>query len=474
MQTLPSELQIGAAQEQGNRKEQQDYFAVIDLVDQKMPDHQSAPGWLVILADGMGGHAKSGNASIIAINTFAKYYQEAIAKSISIPNAISQALTAANQAVFEANQKMNADMGTTLVACVIYGKKLYWISVGDSSLYLYTKGKLTKINQSHSYGAEIQEKLNAGLLTPEQAQLDPKKRRLLTSYLGLEKIPKIDFPTTYYELELGNKILLCSDGLDNALSQAEIEKCLQREIIAQEKCDRLMAAALGKKHQNQDNITIILSELEPKTENTKTYSGITHFANDLNTENEHFHKILDLFQNKWLVPISLLLLLMILVSSGIFIYNNIWILRKNPVVEENLPNTSNTLVEGNNESENGNQDSMEPTTTSPDEPVDNPPQPIIVNPDEPVAAEPPQQKKCDNGLTLRDIQKKLKDSGYYQDDIDGDWGPNTRKAVEQYQKEKQITPSTGYLDPTTCQSLESQLKESDKPPPVPAHQPGQL
>jgi serine/threonine protein phosphatase PrpC len=175
MQTLPSELQIGAAQEQGYRKEQQDYFAVIDLADQKTPAHQPVLGWLIILADGMGGHAKSGNASIIAINTFVKHYQEAITKSTNIPKAIRQALTAANQKVYEANQKMNADMGTTLVACVIDGKALHWVSVGDSSLYLYTQGKLTKINQSHSYGAEIQEKLNAGLLTPEQVQLDPKK-----------------------------------------------------------------------------------------------------------------------------------------------------------------------------------------------------------------------------------------------------------------------------------------------------------
>lgn len=472
MQTLPSELQIGAAQEQGDRKEQQDYFAVIDLADQKTPAHQPALGWLIILADGMGGHAKSGNASIIAINTFVKYYQEAITKSTNIPKAIRQALTAANQKVYEANQKMNADMGTTLVACVVDGKALHWVSVGDSSLYLYTEGKLTKINQSHSYGAEIQEKLNAGLLTPEQVQLDPKKRHLLTSYLGLEKIPKIDIPETHYELELGNKILLCSDGLDNALSPAEIEKCLQQKIIAQEKCDQLMAAALGKKHQNQDNITIILSELEPKT--SKTPSGFTQAENDVVAETDNFYEKQDNFLNKWLLPMSLVLLLIIFISGVIFIYNNISSSGKNPVVEENLPSTSNTLVDGNNESENGNQDSMEPSTTSPDEPVDNPPQPIIVNPDEPVAAAPPQQKRCNNGLTLRDIQNALKESGYYQDNIDGDWGPNTRKAVEQYQKDKQITPSTGYLNPTTCQSLSKDFDNLKQPQPVPPYSQEQL
>ncbi len=128
MSSLPSELQIGAAQEQGSRKEQQDYFAVTEQ------EHKR--GFLAVLADGMGGHPGSGNASVIAVNTFVKRYNEEIAKNIDIQKALGHALTAENQAVFEANQRINADMGTTLVAGVIQGKMFHWLSVGDSSLYL--------------------------------------------------------------------------------------------------------------------------------------------------------------------------------------------------------------------------------------------------------------------------------------------------------------------------------------------------
>ncbi len=325
MQSLPSELQIGAAQEQGDRKEQQDYFAVTDF----MPEHSMEHGFLAVLADGMGGHPGSGNASVIAVNTFVKRYNEEIAKNTDIQKALGHALIAANQAVFEANQRINADMGTTLVAGVIQGKMFHWLSVGDSSLYLYTKGKLTKINKTHSHGAEIQAKIDAGVLAREE--LEPKKRNMLTSYLGLKEIPKIDFSEKHYQLELGNKILLCSDGLDNALSQEEIEDCLRREMMSQEKCDKLMANALGKKRPNQDNITIALLELEPRTDNTITPSS--KGFSELRGKTGHDPRSKNHFQNKWFLPISLVLVVL-LVGGGILIYKNMASLWNNNASEE--------------------------------------------------------------------------------------------------------------------------------------------
>jgi len=439
MSSLPSEVQIGAAQEQGDRKEQQDYFAVTEQ------EHKR--GFLAVLADGMGGHPGSGNASVIAVNTFVKRYNEEIAKNIDIQKALGHALTAANQAVFEANQRINADMGTTFVASVVQGKRFYWLSVGDSSLYLYTNGKLTKINKTHSYGAEIQEKIDAGVLTREDVRLDPKKRNMLTSYLGLEEIPKIDFSENYYQLELGNKILLCSDGLDNALSQAEIEDCLRREMMSQEKCDKLMATALGKKRPNQDNITLVLLELEPKTSTTITPSG-SGFT-ELRGKTGPSRRPLKFFQKKWFLPISLvLLLLVLLVGGGIFVYKDKiyswW--NKTPSEEnnnepnggENFAGTSGDATgneqSGNNSfsKSNGKTKKIEPSSEN---------------------QSPHPTKNCNNGLGLGDIQEVLEKAGYYHDDLDGDWGTNTKKAVKKYQKVQGIEPPTGDLNQKTCEYL---------------------
>jgi serine/threonine protein phosphatase PrpC len=434
MQSLPSEVQIGAAQDQGDRKEQQDYFAVTE----------PRMGFLAVLADGMGGHPGSGNASVIAVNTFVKRYNEEIAKNTNIQKALDHALTAANQAVFEANQRINADMGTTLVAGVVQGKRFYWLSVGDSSLYLYTKGKLTKINKTHSYGAEIQAKIEAGVLTWEQASLDPKKRNMLTSYLGLKEIPKIDF--SEYQLELGNKILLCSDGLDNALSEAEIEDCLRREMMSQEKCDKLMATALGKKRPNQDNITVVLLELEPKTGTTITPSGmgVTELRGKTGPSRRSW-------VNKWFIPISLvLLLLVLLVGGGIFVYKEKIYSWWNKTASEEEPESS--IIDEQNGSENYTGPSGDATGNEQSGNNNIPNSNGKTNKIEPSSETHP-TKKCNNGLRLGDIQQVLEKAEYYHDELDGNWGTNTKDAVEQYQRYKGINPPTGYLNPKTCDSL---------------------
>jgi serine/threonine protein phosphatase PrpC len=454
MSSLPSEVQIGAAQDQGDRKEQQDYFAVTE----------PRMGFLAVLADGMGGHPGSGNASVIAVNTFVKRYNEEIAKNTDIQKALDHALTAANQAVFEANQRINADMGTTLVAGVVQGKRFYWLSVGDSSLYLYTKGKLTKINKTHSYGAEIQAKIEAGVLTREQASLDPKKRNMLTSYLGLKAIPKRDF--SEYQLELGNKILLCSDGLDNALSEAEIEDCLRREMVSQEKCDKLMATALGKKRPNQDNITVVLLELEPKTGTTITPSGmgVTELRGKTGPSRRSW-------VNKWFIPISLVLLVVLLVGGGIFVYkekiSSWW--DKTTSEEDQQSSISNEQNGGENSTgtsgdATGNEQSGNNSTPNSNGKTDE---------IEPSGKNdiPHPTEKCNNGLILEDIQQVLKKDGYYRDDLDGDWGTNTKNAVEQYQRDKGINSPTGDLNQTTCDSLLVDYEELLKVPRHTTNQP---
>ena len=429
MQTLPSELEIGAAQAQGDRKEQQDYFAATDFFNKDTSEQEPDTGFLTVLADGMGGHVGSGNASVIAVNTFVKRYQTEISKNTSIQKALGHALTAANKAVYDANQKINADMGTTLVSCVIHNKQLHWVSVGDSSLYLYTKGKLSKINKSHSHGAEIQAKIDAGILTPAEGQLNPQQANMLTSYLGLVEIPKIDFSEKHYQLELGNKILLCSDGLDNALTPVEIEDCLRHEISSQEKCDKLMAKALAKKRPNQDNITMVLLELEPQANITKTPSGITQFISSETIEqSDDYQEISDFLQKKWLLPILLGLLMICLIITGIFMW-------KKTTSEE--------------------------TITSP------PITPTINNRQNDITREnqPPHPTTECNNLRLEVIQEILQEKGFYPESADGVWGKKTEKAVKKYKREKGLDQSTGYLNAETCKALsvDNELRNPPRP-----------
>lgn len=262
-QALDWKLDYGNDQHQGTRTTQQDYFASFEP---KMSIVRSSKGFMAVVADGMGGHAGGGNASVIAVTKFIEEYKKRQEKNETIPEALQRALLKANAAVVAANERAGeeSDMGTTLVACVLQANKLYWVSVGDSSLFLFRTGRLQKINEEHSYGNELEMKLKAGQITQAEANTQSKKRNMLTSYLGIERIPKIDCPKVPIEIAPGEKVLLCSDGLVNAMSNAEIEFALQEEKSAQEKCEFLTQQALKKQMPHQDNITTVLLEINPK------------------------------------------------------------------------------------------------------------------------------------------------------------------------------------------------------------------
>lgn len=258
-------LGYGNHQHKGRRKDQQDYFASSDPTT-PMEVVESENGFLAIVADGMGGHIGGGSASVIAVETFMKEYNKK-EKAESIPDALSRALLKANDAVFRANEQAGeeSDMGTTLVACVLQSNKLYWVSVGDSKLFLYRDRQLQQLNQEHSYGVQLDMQRKAGQISETFAQAEARRRNQLTSYLGAKKIPpEIDRPAIPHELKTHDKVLLCSDGLVDALNKEEIINDLETERSTQEKCESLTTSALNKNRPHQDNITTILLELNPK------------------------------------------------------------------------------------------------------------------------------------------------------------------------------------------------------------------
>jgi serine/threonine protein phosphatase PrpC/peptidoglycan hydrolase-like protein with peptidoglycan-binding domain len=250
-------LDYGNHWHKGARKEQQDYFASSKSLDVVA----SKKGFLAVIADGMGGHTGGGSASVIAVKTFMEEYEKQ-AVSQPIPDALNMALMKANAAVVNENRQAGGDMGTTLIGCVLQSNRLYWISVGDSALFIYQNGQLKRKNADHSYGAELDLKVKTGQISPQQADLEQKKRNMLTSYLGLERIPQTDISREPVELKPGEKVLLCTDGLINAMSDSEISLYLKGKESAQEKCELLTQQTLKKQKPRQDNITTVLLELK--------------------------------------------------------------------------------------------------------------------------------------------------------------------------------------------------------------------
>lgn len=224
---------------------------------------------IAVVCDGMGG-AKSGN---VASQTAIEYFLSSFEKSgitegatDKNPDEISAALA---QAVFEANEAVYKKaisayefngMGTTLVACVISGNRLFVANIGDSRLYIYSGKKLIQLTEDHSY---VQFLIDVGDITPEEAKTHPYRNRI-TRAVGVQ--PEVDCDLFTHDLTKfpDAKLLLCSDGLCGQVDGKHIGKILNSNISKgnnaeanmEKITDKLINAALDA--GGPDNITAVV------------------------------------------------------------------------------------------------------------------------------------------------------------------------------------------------------------------------
>ena len=201
--------------------------------------------WLV--ADGMGGHEHGEVASAIARDTLIAE----IGKGTPLVRAVQ---LADEEIIRHSNRRSEAlPMGTTIAAMRLIGGNEFEIAwVGDSRIYLWN-GDLKQISQDHSY---VQELIDQGAITSEQARTHPH-RNVVTQALGVTDPHSLRVELVRGEFGPGMQILLCSDGLTEEVSDAEIAALLSRpELSAQECVDHLIVAALDG--GGSDNVTVIL------------------------------------------------------------------------------------------------------------------------------------------------------------------------------------------------------------------------
>ena len=204
-----------------------------------------------VLSDGMGGHAAGDVASkIVVTEVFSelKFQTSDIDGLVAhMGEVLRSAAVSANEcmAAHAANNPQTAGMGATLVAPVFIQNSLYWISIGDSPLYLLRGGRLRQLNEDHSLGPHIDYMVRSGMM-PEDIGRNHPDRNALTSVLIGEPIERIDCPERPFKLKDGDILVVASDGLqflsnrqitqivsDNAdKGSAEIASCLLEELRA--------------------------------------------------------------------------------------------------------------------------------------------------------------------------------------------------------------------------------------------------
>ncbi len=206
-----------------------------------------------VLADGMGGHAAGEIASHIMVDTVRKLLSET---GISYSELVlKKVIQQANQAILaEAAQvPEQAGMGTTVVLLHREGNIGQWAQVGDSRLYLLHDGVLQQVTRDHSL---VEDLVQNGTITREEARSHPR-RNILTRAVGVEENVIVD--TGVISLTAGDTLLLCSDGLTNMVSDAEIRDILQ-ERDGNDKAAELVERALSA--GGSDNITVIVMEYD--------------------------------------------------------------------------------------------------------------------------------------------------------------------------------------------------------------------
>ncbi|MBZ0279605.1 MAG: Stp1/IreP family PP2C-type Ser/Thr phosphatase [Anaerolineae bacterium] len=214
---------------------------------------------LFIVADGMGGHHDGEKASALTARLVASYVTNNIYMPILNGDHDADRVPI-TEAMIAAVQKANADVitkvpdgGTTLTSVAVVGDLAYVAHVGDSRVYLITRDGIEQITRDHSL---VQRLIELDQLTREEANVHPQKNVL---YRALGQSENLEVDALTRRLPPNSKLMLCSDGLWNMVSEQEIVEIAMNHPNPQEACDKLVA--LANMHGGTDNITAILLQV---------------------------------------------------------------------------------------------------------------------------------------------------------------------------------------------------------------------
>lgn len=235
----------------GARKDQQDSYGMTD------PALYSQQGVLGLVADGMGGLANGKAVSAALVNTFLGEFrnvseygkpQETLMKlSISANQRINQMLVGQDRS------------GSTLVSVIIRDGCLYFLTVGDSRIYLYRGGAMLQLNREHIYQEELAVKA-VNCQVPISQITGDRQAHALTSFFGSGSISHMDRNYEGIRLLPGDRVLLCSDGVFGTLTQAQMEYALSQDVKTAAEMLKDMVREAGKAHQD-NNTGMILEYL---------------------------------------------------------------------------------------------------------------------------------------------------------------------------------------------------------------------
>ncbi len=226
----------------------------VGMVRQQNEDSYLAEENLYVVADGMGGHNAGEVASALAVTTLKAGARTGIDSVERFRELVQQANTAIYTASLD--DSTQSGMGTTLTALsIVAGEepRVLVANVGDARTYMWRNGALTRLSVDHSY---VQELVNEGIITPEEARVHPR-RNIVTSALGIDRSVVVDVFS--HLVRTGDRIVLCSDGLVDEVSDADIAVVLGQHSDPQDTAEALVMVA--NTAGGRDNTTVIVIDV---------------------------------------------------------------------------------------------------------------------------------------------------------------------------------------------------------------------
>jgi protein phosphatase len=218
---------------------------------------------LYVVADGMGGHIAGDIASRMAVQEIEAFVRARLEKPGDKPGdyyteTLREAFQQANRAIYRFSRRgpFPVILGTTAVATLAVGNKLHVAHVGDSRLYLYRKQHGMRMTKDHS---QVQELIDYGHLTEEEAEHHVLSN-VITRSLGGEAHVEVD--TSVHDLEPGDVVLLCTDGLRRVLPESEIERIVGDDAISVEEICRILVERTLEGGA-PDNVTVVVVRVRP-------------------------------------------------------------------------------------------------------------------------------------------------------------------------------------------------------------------
>jgi len=269
IKTEKAHLLIEAASHPGmTGKQNEDRYGVTSFT---AGPEDNTPSVLAVLCDGIGGHRAGEVAAQMGVSIIT---EKVAASDAHKPlKTLESAIQQATEAIYKASQtdQGRSGMGATCACAWVIGDRLYTANLGDSRIYLLREGHLLQLTTDHTW---IQEALDAGIIADSDRESHPNAH-VIRRYLGSKKPPQPDFRLWYFEgetdaealdnqglkLEVGDILLVCSDGLTDLVSDEEILEMIKGNPLADIPG---LLIDLANNRGGHDNITLVLMEVPPK------------------------------------------------------------------------------------------------------------------------------------------------------------------------------------------------------------------